>query len=87
MSDTPITSIHSAGSRISQAFSLIELQIVVAIIGIIPAIAVPSLLQLKAPANEASAISYMRQWTAAQQLYFLRFSSYADAAHNSLPRD
>ncbi len=41
-------------------FSLIELLIVVAIIGIIAAIAVPNLLQSKAAANEASAISAIR---------------------------
>ncbi len=40
--------------------SLIELLIVVAIIGIIAAIAVPNLLQSKAAANEASAISAIR---------------------------
>ena len=39
---------------------MIELLIVVAIIGIIAAIAVPNLLQSKAAANEASAISAIR---------------------------
>jgi prepilin-type N-terminal cleavage/methylation domain-containing protein len=41
-------------------FSLIELLIVVAILGIIMAIAVPNLLASKRAANEASAISSMR---------------------------
>ena len=50
-------------------FSLIELLIVVTIIGIIPSIAIPSLLRSKAAANEAVAIGYMRSWTAAQELY------------------
>jgi len=41
-------------------FSLIELLIVVAIIGIVAAIAVPNLLATKRAANEGSAISSMR---------------------------
>lgn len=41
-------------------FSLIELLIVVAIIGIIAAIAIPNLLASKRAANEASAVSSLR---------------------------
>ncbi len=60
-------------------FSLIELLIVVAVIGIIAAIAVPSLQESKKAANEAAAISYMRTWCAAQELYKNRYGVYADA--------
>ena len=63
----------------TKGFSLIELLIVVAIIGIIAAIAVPNLLQSKAAANEAAAIAYIRAWTSAQELYLLKFGVYADA--------
>ena len=63
----------------SAGFSLVELLIVVTIIGIIASMAVPNLLRSKAAANEAVAISYMRSWTAAQELYHMRHGVYADA--------
>ena len=50
-------------------FSLIELLIVVAIIGIVAAIAIPNLLASRRAANEASAISSMRTIGSAQVTY------------------
>jgi type IV pilus assembly protein PilA len=50
-------------------FSLIELLIVVAIILIIAAIAIPSLLRAKISANEASAVNSVRSYTTGNVTY------------------
>jgi type IV pilus assembly protein PilA len=56
-------------ARTARGFSLIELLIVVAVILIIAAIAIPNFMRSKMRANEASAVSSLRSITTANVVY------------------
>jgi prepilin-type N-terminal cleavage/methylation domain-containing protein len=62
-----------------EGFSLIELLIVVAIILIIAAIAIPNLLRSKIAANEASAVGTIRTVNTAAVMYSTTYGNYPPA--------
>ena len=68
-----------------KGFSLIELLIVVAIILIIAAIAIPNLLRARIAANEASAVSSLRTMNTACITYNTSYGTYPTALTNLAP--
>jgi type IV pilus assembly protein PilA len=62
----------------TRGFSLIELLIVVAIILIIAAIAIPNLLRSRIAANQAAAVSTLRNINNSQAAYVTEYSGFAD---------
>jgi type II secretion system protein G len=69
--------------RNEKGFTLIELLIVVVIIGILAAIAIPQFASTKEKAFDSAAKSDLRNMMTAQEAYFSDFQLYADATVGS----
>lgn len=71
-------------ARNEKGFTLIELMIVIAIIGILAAIAIPQFSAYRKRAFNASAESDVRNLATAQEAYYVDFSKYVSGSSNLL---
>lgn len=79
----------AANRRIARGFTLIELLIVVVIIGILAAVAIPKFANTKGKANLAALKSDLRNLATAQEAYYYDYESYTtvvtDLKYNASP--
>jgi prepilin-type N-terminal cleavage/methylation domain-containing protein len=67
--------------RNSKGFTLIELMIVVVIIGILAAIAIPKFSQVSKSAKESEADGILKQVYTLEQSYYQRYDTYTDGTN------
>lgn len=68
-----------SANRLMQGFTLIELMIVVVVVGILSAIALPAYQQHVTRANRASAETFMLRLASLEEQYMLDAHAYADS--------
>jgi prepilin-type N-terminal cleavage/methylation domain-containing protein len=73
---------HFTPGRLSRAFTLIELLTVIAIIGILAAIIIPSVSSVRAAAKKARVRAQFAQWTTAFETFRQEYGSYPQFATN-----
>lgn len=78
---------HARGTRSSCGFTLVELLIVVAIVGILAAIGIPQYTQYRTKAHNASALSDIETIRTAEHALFAEKQQYASTAGTGCARD
>lgn len=68
--------------KYEKGFTLIELMIVIAIIGILAAIAIPQFNAYRNRAFNSAALADLRNAVGAQEVYYVNHQAYANSANN-----